>query len=74
MSRTERETTSSVPSPEAKSPIGAIDTRARVAFRPTRPQQEAGMRMEPPPSLACPIGTMPAATAEPDPPLEPPVE
>ncbi len=30
------------------------------------------MRMEPPPSLAWAIGTMPAATAAPAPPLEPP--
>ena len=32
------------------------------------------MRMEPPPSLPCPIGTMPAATAAAVPPLEPPAE
>ena len=32
------------------------------------------MRIEPPPSLACAIGTMPAATAAAEPPLEPPVE
>ena len=32
----------------------------------------AGMRIEPPPSLACAAGTMPAATAAAEPPLEPP--
>ncbi len=31
------------------------------------------MRIEPPPSLAWAIGTMPAATAAAEPPLEPPV-
>jgi hypothetical protein len=30
------------------------------------------MRMEPPPSLACAIGAIPAATADADPPLDPP--
>ena len=30
--------------------------------------------MEPPPSLAWAIGTMPEATAAPEPPLDPPVE
>jgi hypothetical protein len=57
-----------------KSPSGAIDTRARVAFNPTRPLHEAGIRIEPPPSLAWPIATMPDATAEPEPPLDPPGE
>ncbi len=32
------------------------------------------MRIDPPPSLAWAIGTMPAATAAAEPPLEPPVE
>ena len=53
---------------------GPDETRARVGFSPTRPHSLAGMRIEPPPSLACPIGTSPAATAAADPPLEPPVE
>ena len=34
---------------------------------------EAGIRIEPPPSLACAIETIPEATAAPEPPLEPPV-
>src|SRR5688572_21631530 len=48
--------------------------RARVGLRPKRPQAEAGMRMEPPPSVAWAAGTMPAATAAAEPPLEPPGE
>src|SRR3954454_3716324 len=51
---------------------GASDTRPRLGFRPTSPQQEAGILIEPPPSLACAIGTMPAAVAEALPPEEPP--
>ena len=35
--------------------------RPRWGLSPTRPQQAAGIRMEPPPSLAWAIGTMPAA-------------
>ena len=50
------------------------DTRPRDGLRPTSPQHAAGMRIEPPPSLACAIGTIPAATAAAEPPLEPPVE
>ena len=56
------------PSP-TKGPLGV---RARVGFRPNNPQQDAGMRMEPPPSLAWATGTMPAATAAAAPPDEPP--
>ena len=46
--------------------------RARLVFRPTRPQHEAGMRIEPPPSFAWAAGNMPAATADAAPPLDPP--
>src|SRR5438477_10820980 len=49
-------------------------TRPRVGFNPTRPHSLAGIRIEPPPSLACATATMPAATAAADPPDEPPVE
>ena len=46
------------------SPItGPSGLRPRVGLRPTRPQHEAGTRIEPPPSLACASGTIPAATA-----------
>ena len=42
------------------------------AFTPTRPQNDDGMRTEPPPSLPSAIGHRPAATAAPDPALDPP--
>ncbi len=51
---------------------GPDGIRSRDGFSPTRPLQDAGMRTEPPPSVACAIGTMPAATAAPAPPLDPP--
>src|SRR5690606_41296315 len=38
-------------------------TRPWLAFMPTRPLKLAGIRIEPPPSLAVAIGTWPAATA-----------
>src|SRR5262249_47323709 len=61
--------------PIHESPLsGPSDTRARLGFSPTSPQLAAGMRIEPPPSLAWPAGTKPAATAAADPPDEPPVE
>src|SRR5258706_13434132 len=56
------------PSPEC----GPMGTRARVGFRPNSPQQAAGMRIEPPPSLECAAGRIPAATAADAPPDEPP--
>ncbi len=60
------------PQPSATS--GHSGTRPRVGFRPTRPHSLAGMRIEPPPSLAWAAGTIPAATAAAAPPLDPPVE
>ncbi|MNC87851.1 hypothetical protein D3C83_36140 [compost metagenome] len=72
LSRTERLTTLAVAPPcihSAKS--GPAGLRPRLGFRPNSPQAEAGMRIEPPPSLAAAIGTIPAATAEAEPPLEP---
>src|SRR5450432_2004051 len=48
-------------------------TRPRVGLSPTSPHSLAGMRIDPPPSLACATATMPLATAAADPPLEPPV-
>ena len=56
------------PSP-ASGPEGV---RARVGFRPNTPQAEAGMRIEPPPSVACAIGKMRAATQAAAPPDDPP--
>ena len=46
--------------------------RPRDGFTPNRPQQEEGMRIEPPPSLAWAKGTTPAATAAAAPPEDPP--
>ena len=52
---------------------GAWETRPRWGLSPTSPQQAAGMRMEPPPSLAWAIGTAPEDTAPAAPPDDPPV-
>jgi hypothetical protein len=72
-SRTLRVTTNSAEKPFQRSPRpGPNELRARVGLRPTRPHMLAGPRIEPPPSLACAAGTMPAATADAEPPLEPP--
>src|SRR5262249_14993778 len=43
-----------------------------VIFIPNTPQHDDGIRIDPPPSLACAIGTMPEATAAAAPPLDPP--
>ena len=48
--------------------------RPRVGLRPISPQIDAGMRIDPPPSLPCAIGTTPAATKAADPPDDPPAE
>src|SRR5262249_37561061 len=58
--------------PQPSPASGPIGLRARVGLRPKRPQQEAGILIEPPPSVACAMGTTPAATAAAEPPLEPP--
>ena len=52
--------------------LGPVITRPRVGLRPIVLVQEAGIRMEPPPSLAPAIGTILLATAAPAPPEEPP--
>src|SRR5213082_2831714 len=46
--------------------------RPKLGLSPTSPVKAAGMRVEPPPSLAVQKGTSPAATAAADPPLDPP--
>ena len=75
LSRTLRLTTWPIDSPPQPSPAsGAIEMRARVGLSPNRPQQDAGMRIEPPPSVACATGSMPATTAAAAPPDEPPGE
>src|SRR5678816_2936208 len=59
--------------PDQPSPrSGPCGLRPRVGLRPNRPQHDAGMRIDPPPSDACAAGNMPAATAAAPPPLEPP--
>src|SRR6516162_7992205 len=45
-------------------------TTPRPCLKPTTPLQAAGMRVEPPPSVATAIGTRPAATATAEPELE----
>ena len=75
LSRTDRLTTCSTTSPPIMSPYwGASELRPRVGLSPTRPQHEAGILIDPPPSLAWATGTMPDATAAADPPEDPPVE
>src|SRR6202043_2953535 len=75
VSRTLRVSTSShaIPCGAVGDP-GAHETRPRVGLRPTSPVHAAGIRIEPPMSLAWAAGTSPAATAEAAPPLEPPGE
>src|SRR5215468_2797704 len=73
VSRTVFDTTSSQEKPLQRSPApGPNEVRPRVGLSPTSPQCDAGMRIEPPPSLACAAATMPAATAAAAPPLDPP--
>src|SRR5687768_12088731 len=72
-SRTERVTKNSHEKPLQRSPsVGPKEQRPRVGLSPTSPHMLAGPRIEPPPSLACATGTMPAATAAAAPPDEPP--
>src|SRR5215467_4015358 len=74
-SRTVRVTAPSIVPPAQPSPTsGPWLTRRRVGLSPTNPHSLAGMRIEPPPSLACATGTMPLATAAAEPPDEPPVD
>src|SRR5687768_1263932 len=75
LSRTDQVTAWPTEAPLQPSPTsGPMGLRARVGLRPKRPQAEAGIRMEPPPSVAWAAGRMPAATAAAEPPLEPPGE
>src|SRR6266481_6851628 len=75
VSRTERVSTPSMASPPRNSPRpGPHEIRPRDGFSPTRPHSLAGIRIDPPPSLACAAGTIRDATAAAEPPLEPPLE
>ena len=51
---------------------GDRPTMPLVGLSPTSPQKAAGMRADPPPSVAVAMGTMPADSAAAEPPLEPP--
>ncbi len=53
---------------------GPTGVLPRVGFNPNKLVNDAGIRMEPPPSLAPAIGTIPEAIAAAAPPLEPPEE
>src|SRR5438045_1525356 len=53
---------------------GPREVRPREGLRPKSPHSLAGIRIEPPPSLAWATATMPEATAAAEPPLDPPVE
>ena len=72
LSRTVVVRTPSVTSPGPGTRLGSVLTSPRDGFSPTRPQHAAGMRIDPPPSDACAMGTMPDATAAAAPPLDPP--
>src|SRR5687768_1625884 len=72
-SRTVRLITPSVAAPCSISAYaGPAGTTPRPGFSPNRPQHAAGIRIDPPPSLAPATGTNPAATAAAEPPDDPP--
>src|SRR5215470_14841129 len=56
--------------PNATSPYR--ETRPYVGFKPTTPQNAAGVRTEPPVSEPSAMSDVPEATLAADPPLEPP--
>ncbi len=58
--------------PRCGSTSGAVGTRPRCVLSPKSPQQAAGMRIEPAPSVPSAAEHMPAATAVAEPPDEPP--
>ena len=73
VSRTLRLTMKCTAHPDSASAIcGPQVTRPRDGLRPTTPHAEAGIRIEPPPSLAEATGTIPAPTTAAAPPLDPP--
>src|SRR5205085_7367535 len=75
LSRTEMLTTLPTEKPPQPWPrSGPAGVRARVGFMPNTPQADAGIRIEPPPSVACASGRIRAATAAAAPPDEPPEE
>src|SRR5699024_710711 len=75
LSRTERLSTKLIAAPCHSRPTpGPTGVRPRVGFKPNKLVKDAGMRIDPPPSLAPATGTIPEATAAAAPPLEPPGE
>src|SRR5262245_54233299 len=73
LSRTDRVSAWATDCGEANSVgTGAVDTLPRDGLRPTNPHMAEGIRIDPPPSVPWPAGTMPAATAAAVPPEEPP--
>ncbi len=52
--------------------IGRLPISPAVGLRPVSPQNAAGVRIDPPPSVPVASGTSPAARAAPEPPDEPP--
>src|SRR5262245_28353492 len=52
--------------------VGYVGIRPYEGLCPKIPANEAGMRIEPPPSVPMAIGARPAATAAEAPPLDPP--
>ena len=71
MSLTVRLITPCVLIPPQPSPTnGPLGTKPRLGFKPNKPQQDDGTRIEPPPSLPCAKGTTRAATIAAAPPLE----
>src|SRR5205085_4587283 len=73
LSRTVRVSACSLTNPSRPWPApGAKDVRPRRGLRPTRPQHDAGTRIEPVPSPPDAAGTTRAATAAAEPPLDPP--
>ena len=53
--------------------LGAIENTPREGLSPRLPLAPAGIRIEPPPSVACASGSMPAATTADAPADEPSV-
>src|SRR6185312_2747522 len=72
MSRTDRDRHPLVAVSEPRNTSGPFGIRPYVVFRPGRPVNAAGMRIEPPPSPPVASVSRPPATAAADPPDEPP--
>src|SRR5690606_2823036 len=75
VSRTDRVTTPSWTMPTGIDRVSlSARSRPRVGLSPTSPHTAAGIRIDPPPSLAWAIGTTPAATNAAEPADEAPEE